>query len=308
MRAVLLRGRQAHETTFFDLGLMEEAKAIDRVWRDAAEGEKRSRTVFAHNTLGVEEVMAAWDATEAVLGETPTVQRFVSRALTRLGAPPEPRGGVHVISLAGIDAAVKERLEAEDLSGQLRLTFELKPGKALFVHRAHPLTSVLAETLFERSLAGGDPDPATLPRCGVWATKAVDIMTTLALLRIRHRLTSRRRGAVRTLLVEEAAAVAWRGAAEASIALSGRAALAFLDAEPAGGLSPIAIERTLTAALARIRAGSVALDAYAAERAVALASDHDRLRVASQAAGATAVAPVTPVDVIGLFVLLPADV
>ena len=48
-----------------------------------------------------------------------------------------------------------------------------------------------------------------------------------------------------------------------------------------------------------------ALDAYAAERAAALAEDHTRVRQALGSRGAVTVEAVTPVDVIGLYVLLP---
>jgi superfamily II DNA/RNA helicase len=50
MKAVLLRRREVRQVTFFDIGLMEEAKRIDRAWVNAAENEKKSRTVFAQNT------------------------------------------------------------------------------------------------------------------------------------------------------------------------------------------------------------------------------------------------------------------
>ena len=48
-----------------------------------------------------------------------------------------------------------------------------------------------------------------------------------------------------------------------------------------------------------------ALDAYAAERAATLAEDHTRLRQALGSRGTVTVEAVTPVDVIGLYVLLP---
>ena len=51
MKAVLLRRREVRQASFFDIGLMDEAKRIDRAWTDAAENEKKSRTVFMESFL-----------------------------------------------------------------------------------------------------------------------------------------------------------------------------------------------------------------------------------------------------------------
>lgn len=308
MKAVLLRRRETCEKTFFDIGLMDEVKAIDRAWTDAAENEKKSRTVFAQNTLKPEEVLPEWSATEAALGGEAETQRFVTRALRRLGAPLDRQGNIFVAPLSAVDSVVRERLEVEDLDRSVRLSFAQNSGRAAYVHRAHPLTAILAETLFERALIGGSPDPATLPRAGVWTTKAVDAATTVALLRIRHRLTTRRRGQVETLMVEEAGALAWRGIASATVIATGSDALALLD-QPAEATPPEAvIRRMLDAAKARLVERRADLDGHAAERAGILRQDHDRVRAAARATGASEVEAVTPVDVIGLYVLLPVEI
>ena len=170
------------------------------------------------------------------------------------------------------------------------------------------MTAILAETLFERALAGGDLDPATLPRAGVWTTKAVAVATTVALLRIRHRLTTGRRGRSNTLLVEEAGAIAWRGVSSAAVRATGAEALALLD-QPTEGTPPEpVVRRLLAAAKTRLIEQRTDLDKHAAERARVLGKDHDRVRAAARASGASEVEAVTPVDVIGLYVLLPVEV
>jgi len=308
MKAVLLRRREVRQATFFDNGLMDEAKRIDRAWTDAAENEKKSRKVFAQNTLRPEEVLPEWSATEAALGGEAETERFVTRALRRLGAPLDREGASFIAPLAAVEPVVRERLEAEDLAHSVRVSFTQNPGRAVYVHRAHPLTAILAETLFERALAGGDPDPATLPRAGVWTTKAVAVATTVALVRIRDRLTTRRRGRSDTLLVEEAGAIAWRGVSSAAVCATGAEALALLD-QPTEGTPPEpVVRRLLEAAKARLIEHRTDLDKYAAERARVLGKDHDRVRAAARASGATEVEAVTPVDVIGLYVLLPVEV
>jgi superfamily II DNA or RNA helicase len=308
MKAVLLRRREARQGSLFDLGLMEESKTIERAWEDAAETEKKSRTVFAQNTLKPEDVLPEWLASDAALGGEAETERFVSRALRRLGAPLQPAPGSFIAPLAAVDPIVRERLEAEDLARNVNLTFSQKPGRAIFVHRAHALTSVLAETFLERALIGAGVDPSTLPRAGVWTTKAVSAVTTVAVLRIRHRLTTRRRGQADALLVEEAGAIAWRGATSVEVQSTGLDALALLDQPTEGSPPEGIIQRRLAEALQRLSERQPDLEALARQRAETLEADHNRVRAAARAGGATDVDAVTPVDVIGLYVLLPAEV
>jgi hypothetical protein len=58
-------------------------------------------------------------------------------------------------------------------------------------------------------------------------------------------------------------------------------------------------------AIAQLPALQPTLDSYAAERAATLAEDHTRVRQALGSRAAVEVEAVTPVDVIGLYVLLP---
>lgn len=58
-------------------------------------------------------------------------------------------------------------------------------------------------------------------------------------------------------------------------------------------------------AVAALPALQQALDAYAAKRAATLALHHTRVRQALGSRAAVTVEAVTPVDVIGLYVLLP---
>ena len=125
---------------------------------------------------------------------------------------------------------------------------------------------------------------------------------------IRHRLTTRRRGRSDTLLVEEAGAIAWRGISSAAVCATGAEALALLD-QPTEATPPDpVVRRLLVAAKIRLIEQRTDLDKHAAERARVLGQDHDRVRAAARASGASEVEAVTPVDVIGLYVLLPVEV
>ena len=307
MRAVFLRHRTGGKQQLLDFGSSDEARAIDTSWQDAADKAKKNRTVFAQRRLKPEDVLPEWRKTLAAIGGKDEVQRFTDRALARMGSGLEPRGKRGFKApLAGLPEDVCERLDAEGLTGTLRIDFDHPPpARCRFVSRSHPLVSVLAETLLERTLAHGASDdardPSVLGRVGCWHSAAVTSKTTLALVRLRHQLVTQRDKRTTTLLVEEAGAIAWTRTDE----VEGDDALALLAAPPAADVPPHVQSRHLEQALADLQDRRAALDTLAQRRAEALLTDHRRVREAAGARGRYEVKALLPPDVIGLFVLLP---
>jgi superfamily II DNA or RNA helicase len=309
LKAVLLK--QPTEATgqqplFMNLS---PARKIDEIWTDAAERAKRNRTVFAQRRLKPEDVLPEWRKTLAVVGGEREVHRFMDRALARLGSGLEPLKRGFKAPLAPLPDDVQERLEAEGLSGTLLVDFAYPPfGRCRPVQRSHPLVSVLAETLLERTLSSPthdtDPNQGVLGRVGCWVSDAVTSRTTVALLRCRHQLLAQRGRRATTLLVEEATGIAWGGPAGTLIA-EGDDALELLAPPPVGDPPEHVRARVVAAALEQLGARLADVDALAERRAQALLADHERVRASARAAGATTVQALLPPDVIALFVLLP---
>ena len=308
MNAVLLRRGNRRQLSL-DFGGDGDAATMDARWRDAEEGEKRSRARFAQNAMHPDEVAPEWRRWRDVLGAPSEVQRFVERALRRLQAPLEPasrKGAPMRVNLPALPEALKERMRARALHGIVPIGFEAEaPGQ--HVTRSHPLTAILADALLEGALDPGSPTIPAVGRAGAWRTGAVPAVTTVLLLRLRFKLTPPgRRGGL--LLAEEAEAVAL--SPDGAILATGDAARALLEVQAAGDLADTARTRTVAAGLARAGAALPGVVAeHARTRAAALASDHDRVRAADGRRGTgpgVLVEAVLPPDVIGLFVLVPA--
>ena len=309
LKAVLLRRRNrgVAKQEVFEFAQLPEAEAIDSRWREAKEKAKRNRTIFAQRRLKPEDVLPEWRKSLSALGGKEDVKRFTGRALARLGGGLEALKRGFKAPLEGIPADVRERLEAEELTGTLLIDFDYPTApRCRPVQRSHPLVTVLAETLLERTLSGAPldagADPAVLGRVGCWIADGVEARTVVAILRLRHQLTTQRGGEPSTLLVEEATALAWPGPGGA---LEGDAALALLQPEPLGDPPAHVRDRAVTQALDELRDRAAAIAAFAERRAQELLNDHRRVREASGARGSYGVQPVLPADVIGLFVLLP---
>jgi superfamily II DNA or RNA helicase len=293
----------------FDFGRPEAD--LDAAWESAKENAKQNRTIFAQRSLKPEEVLPEWRKAVAVLGGEEEVRRFVTAACERLRAPLQPIGdGRFRLPSDNLPAPVRERLEAAGLGTRsLRLTFR-HPAPAGFeaVHRTHPLVAALADHVAERALSEDVPDIAA--RCGAIATRAVTRRTTVLLLRLRSQIgIEQREGTrwrrVRTLLSEEAVGVAF-GGSEALRVLEDTDALGLMAAEPARNME--ADERTyeVRESLDEVPRLTPAIETLACSRADALLADHSRVREAAAARGfRTAVEACLPVDIIGVFVLLP---
>ncbi len=308
LKAVLLRrrGAPAHSERK-QLALFEEG------WKNAEEKAKANRTIFAQRRLKPEDVLPEWHKSLAAIGGRDDVKRFTDRALTRLGAGLEPMRRGFKAPTASLPEEVRERLEAEGLTGTLRIDFRYPtPPPCRAVQRSHPLVAVLAETLLERSLNGdGDTtSPSVLGRVGCWVSDAVRARTTLVLLRLRHQLVIRRGRRENTLLVEEATGLAWAG--QSGEVVDSTEALALLSGQPLADVPVHVREREAAKALTLLEERSAELEHFAKQRAEALLDDHLRVRAAAyrdekaetRERSARVEALPRP-DVIGVFVLLP---
>jgi hypothetical protein len=226
--------------------------------------------------------------------------------MSRLDAALEPeKSGAVRAHLAALPPAVKERLAARGLEGTVRIAFdEPPPAGAEIVARSHPLPATLADMLLEGAVEPGSSPLPSLGRAGAWRTPTVKTVTTVALLRLRYKLTVRSRSE-RMLLAEEAATFACD--APSTTVLTGESARALLDKPAAADLAQVARQRQIAKAIDQMPAlldGPIA--DYARERAKALSDDHARVRAAATGSARVAVEPVLPADVIGLYVLVPA--
>lgn len=306
MNAVLLRKGHLNAQSQLDL-FGEPAKEIDLAWQSAREKAKQNRSIFAQRRLKPEDVLPEWRKSAAVLGGDVEVERFVSRAAAQLGAPLQPVKQHFKLLTQHLPDAVRERLAAEGLLNTLRIDFHQPAAQgATFVHRTHPLVSVLADTLLEQALDDGMPsaNDVAVARAGAAFVQGVSLKTTVLLLRIRHQLTVTHGSQTRLLMCEEAVAVAASGS-EPFAELAPDMTRQLLGAEATRNMPAPLRDRQLQTALDALPGWQPQLEVMAKARAQALLTDHRRVREAAEGRGSYQVTASLPVDVMGLYVLLP---
>jgi hypothetical protein len=308
--ALLKNSRTVNYQTEFDLGDLNsnpELATLDTHWRDAMENAKANRTVFAQRRLRPEEVLPEWEKQRSLLGGSDDILRFVQNTCSRLNSALEPFKRIAYRLLPQhLPQTLRERLALEDISKPVAIYFDPKapvPG-ARFIQRTHPIVSLLADTLLEDSLSGSQHPLAA--RSAATVTHAVQVVTSLFILRLRHQLTSKRRDVTRTLMAEECVTLAVAGRANPQW-LPESDLPALLAAEPVSNLTEATATQHIQTALDFLTAQTTYLESLAKQRAEALLADHRRVREAARDLGSYEVTPCLPVDVLGVYVLLPAD-
>ncbi|WP_303292288.1 helicase-related protein [Marinobacter sp. SS5-14b] len=286
----------------------EELQQLETEWESAREKARRNRTIFAQNRLKPESVMPEWQKAFAVLGTNEDVERFVRNGMERLGAPLHPQSnGTWQAPLAHLPLTLKERLGTAGLMHLRTMDFTYPTrGRAEFIHRTHPLVSHLADYLSELAMAGEETQ--IVARAGAIFTREVETRTTIYLLRLRSRLTIRRTQNDMTraqeMLAEEALAVMVNRQGEPEL-LEKADMLRLMQLPVSKNMADEARTRELNRAVDALQHLTPRFDAIAHQRAEAVLADHRRTREAADARGSYSVQPQLPVDVMGIYVLVP---
>ena len=308
MEAVLLHGGVHPRAQQIQLDFGDTESEVDNAWRTAT--GMISRTVFSQRRLSPDDVLPEWRKAVSVLGGEQDVARFIRSATARLGAPLDSRNGVNRLPVNHLPRPLQERLDPIGFTATAKIAFtHPTPFGADYIHRAHPLVSVIADHVAEKALDSGDA--AIGARTSAVFTSGVDKRTVLYLLRLRSQLQVEKRNTDgryephKSLLAEECLAVAVKGH-ESGELLREEEALALLSLEPARNMSDEQKSHLIRQALADLPTMEDIFNRIAEEQAENLLADHRRIREASDATGLRFnVTPALPVDKIGVYVFMP---
>jgi superfamily II DNA or RNA helicase len=304
MEGIVLRGRAEQLTLFAQPDLATQRDELHEEWEIAAEREKRSRTVFAQETIKTDEVARELEETRSAIGSADEVRRFVTDALRGQGAI------IGDSDPARIDLAETPRALCDVLAVQegtsLSVRFELPVSDdVVYLSRTHPLVDGLASYVVDTAL---DPQlDGVAARAGATRTRGVSTRTTLLLVRFRFDVLTREGEEERRQLAEECRLLAFEGAPDGATWLDKDAAHGLLDATPGANVT----REQASEFVARVVEGYAELvpviDETARERARALLDAHERVRESAGRRGIRfSVEPQLPADVLGIYVLLPS--
>ncbi len=280
------------------------SESLIGAWDRAAEREKASRSLFAQLAMRPQDVAEFHEQSSRALGTSADIENFVTTALKDLGAV-VTTGRATKLDLSEIPPAARDQLGTNGDRPLLKVRFEppVREGE-IHLTRSHPLVAGLANFVLSSALDPGS-EKGIAARTGAIRTAAVSTRSTLILSRLRFHLTTTREGIDRQLLAEQAAAGAFTGSPDSPNWLDTASTLALLDAVPTANLTPGQATDFLSEITAAkdhwmpwvVQAGQEAADE--------LLHQHRTAREAAAATGRFRVEALHPIDILGLYVLLP---
>lgn len=275
-------------------------------WQNAADREKKSRSLFAQHTIKPDEVAHEVSQIQSAIGSAADVDAFVASSVKAFRGVITRQGGRCEIDLTEAPRAVRESIRSTPkFAGRFQLPVS---NDELYLSRTHPVIEGLATYVMDSALdaisVSDGPVPAA--RCGVIRTKAVSTRTTLLLLRLRYHIITTRGDESTPLLAEDTLIVGFRRAPSAAEWLSSDEAESLLLATPDDNVTDDVARNFVQKVIDEFTHLRPHLDAVAEAHGKELLDAHQRVRTASRRVGVKySIEPQLPPDVLGLYVYLP---
>ena len=290
--------------TLFDFSDFDEAaeakENITRKIDEAAEREKTSRSIFAQNAIKAQEIEEDLRAVDEAIGDPGAVKAFVTGALAAIF-------GVQITTETTGFGIVTGNLPPPlgDLlpGGQLvKVSFDSPtPEGYHYLGRNHRFVEQLCQMVMANTVAREGQRAA---RAAVIRTMQVDIKTTLLLFRCRNVIEQGTGG--HQIVAEEMLLWGWRGTPDDQEHLDHEQARVLLrEARASSNLSLEARASFLQNELGLLGQLDEAVNALAEAQSTRLVAAHERFSALMDKQRYQVVYPVLPMDLMGMYILLP---
>ena len=302
--------KKGPKQTEFDFSECDEAQAADRIVtekiKEAAEREKTSRSIFAQNAIQAAEIEEDLKTVDEAIGDPRAVEDFVVGVLQNLFGvqitKDKKEDGFHVVT-ANIPPQLQNILPA---GNSVALSFVSPAPKGFYyVGRNNRFVEQLCQIVMANTLARQDRRAA---RAAVIRTRDVQRKTTLLLFRCRNVIEQARDRAAHPhqIVAEEMLLWGWRGTLDDRDFLTHDAAKSLLTAVRASSdLTPQARSGFLTSELDQLQGLDDEFTSIAEEQSKRLVAAHERFSALMDKQRYQVVYPVLPMDLLGIYVLLP---
>jgi len=244
-------------------------------WDNAADREKRSRTMFAQESIKVDEVARELSDTRDAVGSSRDVERFVLDALTAHKGIVSRQANRYRFDVHECPRALRDALgNADKFIGRFEMPVD---ESVLYLSRTHPIVEGLAAYVMDTAL---DPIAESVTRRGDEESAQI---------------------------AEECRMLAFAGAPDQAEWLDDTTAEKLLRAEPDANIAPEQATTFVRRVVEGIEPLRSHLEEEAQRRAEALLDAHRRVRAAARIQHVRyRVEPKLPADILGIYVFLPS--
>lgn len=308
LTAVLVKpsvAMKAINQTVLDFGEMpvvtERKKAVEDAYDRAVTKEKVTRSIFAQHAIKAQEIEKDLKETDEAIGDVKAVESFFVGAMRYFGAQCERHKEGYRLYITNLPESLRQILNMKE--SVLLISFQSPtPEGYKYLGRNHPFIEQLCEILMADSIAkAGSHKPA---RAAVIRTDSVKTKTTLIQFRVRNVIEEQLKS--HQIVAEEMLLWGYEGNPNDKQFLSyAQAKSLLLVSQGSANLSQQEQTHWFDEANVTVADLRSLLDSLAIERAHHLVEAHERFRKVVGGSRFRAVEPVLPMDIMGIYVLLP---
>ena len=307
--AVLLNPHKAQKTTqtTFDFGYDQEIKEKEliatKAIEEAAQREKKTRSIFAQNAIKAQEIEEDLKDVDEAIGNPKAVEDFLVQAMSVLGAQMVKDKKGYSLYTTNLPYGLKDTLPNEEV---VKISFlSPTPEGYLYIGRNQLLIEQLCQYLLANSFSE-ELTEHSLSRSSVVRTDEVQTKTTIIMFRVRNVIEDV--GKTKQLIAEEMLVMGYEGTAQDKQFIELDVAKNLLNSViPTASLAEGEREFLFNNELDNIGDIKTEFNRVAINRAEKLVEAHERFRKVLGGQKYKVVHPVLPMDVMGIYILLPEN-
>ena len=302
----------AKDKSQIEFGFMEESRTtelddeITDQFKRSEELAKATRSIFAQHSIKAQEIEKDLQDTDEAIGNPHAVEIFVVETLrglmgVQIDAAKVGLHNAYQLYTENLPPSLKSLLPE---SAKLAVSFHSPtPAKVAYLGRNHPFVEQLCQLVLAGSL---NRDELSASRASALRSASVAKSTTLLLFRVRNVIEEKKKTS--QLVAEEMLIWGYRGDPADNDFLSPKEARDLLQsARPAGEeLTSERRQRLIIEAAATTDQLRPQFDLLAEDRCKQLVEAHERFCELVDKRRYQVVYPVLPMDILGIYVLLPA--
>ena len=283
----------------------QKKSEVTQLLDKAVNREKQSRTIFAQNAIKAEEIEVDLKSVDEAIGNPKDVEKFVVNSLTEIFGvqiDPTSKEGCYTLFTANLPDQLKYFFQQKN---SVKVSFiSPTPEGYLYLGRNNKFVEQLCQLVMSNTLNRRDKRAY---RASVIRTSAVEEKTTILLFRCRNVIEQQKRDNNIRIVAEEMLLWGWRGVLSAQNYLTHLEAKELLEnAKSSANLSHQSRVSNLEAELALLGNLDDKFSKIAEKQSEELVQAHQRFsNVVENNPKFQVVYPVLPMDILGVYVLLP---
>jgi len=307
LHSVLLNKKYGKSVDQFAISFNDDTKIKDyksKVTREldaAAKREKESRSIFAQNAIKPAEIEEDLKQTDISIGDPDDVKDFVLNALQRIGVQISEYKKGYKLFTTNLPQELKVLFNSEN---EIKISFfSPTPEAYKYIGRNHIFVEQLCNYIMGNSIQHNINSGAA--RAAVIRTNNVKIKTTLLLYRVRNVIEEK--NSKNQLVAEEMIMTGYEGSVSTKVkflTIEESKNLLFNNI-PSGNITKQSQDSFLQEEINDIKLLQTDFDKIAFERAENLVESHERFRKTVGGFKYQTVKPILPMDLMGVYILLP---